>query len=150
MRTETKTKTQNIERKETRYHCEEEGCEYSTTSKQEAERHHAKKHLTFQKEYIDLDPDGDFRPEIDLVRINSEEEFNAYREHHQSGFKAEASWQGPGWYESWSTTEPCPRGCCTDEWSHLRPASETLTSLKETRARIDEAIAQMEKMEVTD
>ena len=145
----TETTTQQLEIKETRYVCEEEECGFTTADKRQAEEHPWRKHKTFKKVRIDLDPYGDLRTESTLVLLETQEEFEQYQkiQEYVRRFKAEP-WAGPGWYETWTKQVPCGHGCCTDTALFLRPASETVAALEKARQEIDDALETLGHMEV--
>lgn len=144
MKIETTTKV--TERAVTTYICEEEGCDFSTTNKNQAEKHTWKNHKKFEEVYFDLDPNEEVRTDINLVKFNSEEDFEAYKKYCQySDLNAKEPWEGPGWYETWTKYVPCPRGCCSDLQAYIQPAAETLYNLKKTQERLGAAIKKIEE-----
>lgn len=105
--------TELIEWKTTTYSCDVDGCDFTTENKTESDKHYGDKHAVKVSDFIG----NEF-----LLRFDSEEDFNAYCKAH--GIRDRfANWHDPGWYRSYSTDEPCGRGCCSDYCGHLDPAS---------------------------
>lgn len=145
----TETTTQHF--KTTRYVCEAEGCDFSTTDEREAEEHPWRKHKVFKKVRVDIDPDDELRTESTLVLFDTEEAFEHYQ--NLDGFVDRLyadPWEGPGWYETWSDSVPCGHGCCTKWALFIRPASKTVEALKKAREEIDHALEKLGQMEATD
>jgi len=145
----TETTTQNIELKETRYFCEEEGCAFSTTDERAAEQHPWRKHKPVKKVHLDLDPEDELRTETTLVFFGTEEAFEKYQELDHAERLYVDPWEGPGWYETWGDIVPCGRGCCTKTALFIRPAAKTLEALRRVRQEIDDALDQLGQMEVS-
>ena len=106
------TTSETVEWKTTTYSCEVEGCDFTTQSKSEAERHFGDQHATSGSDFIGNEW---------LLKFDSKENFDAYCKAHgiQDRF---AHWDEPGWYRSYTTEEPCGRGCCWNHEGHLDPA----------------------------
>lgn len=39
-------------------------------------------------------------------------------------------WEGPGYYAKFSYSQRCPRGCCYDDVTELKPITEHISDLK--------------------
>lgn len=142
MRTETTTK--NIEVQNTQYFCEEEGCAFVTYDKREAEEHPWREHKVFKKMPIDLEID--LQTQTTLVFLETEEDFEQYQKLKEKDRSEADPWAGPGWYDSWYDSVPCPRGCCYETAIFLRPATVTVAALKSLRGQIDKIIDDLQEL----
>lgn len=142
MKTETTTRKYET----TYYICEEDGCNFRTADKHEAERH-PWKHKSFEDVDLEFYFDTDDFPESSTLRLFlSQEDYQSYSQH--SGAERDRSdpWEGPGWYQTWIGRVPCGHGCCSVEALFTRPARKTLDKLRGMQFEINEALEQIEKL----
>lgn len=111
MHTETTTKTTEWET--TTYSCDQEGCDFTTEHKYDADSHYGSEHAIAEE--------GSAAGKT-FYRFDTKENFDAYVKAHDIPEKF-VNWHGEGWYRNYGSDERCPRGCCDDWTQHLDPAS---------------------------
>lgn len=144
-----KTETTTRQLQSTRYFCEEEGCRFVTTDERAAAEHPWRAHKSFERRYLDLDPRDELRTDTSFVFLKTEEDFEQFQrlDTSVSRFLGEP-WGGPGWYETWTDSVPCGRGCCHDTALFIRRASQTAGALRRVRQEVEEALEMLEGMGV--
>lgn len=90
--------------------CDE--CEFRDQEEEAVERHFAQKHAVRAK----LQVGGK-----NLYRFNSEADAEAWLKIESGNWHQvqDLKWTEPGWYTTETWSQPCPRGCCTDQCIRL-------------------------------
>lgn len=130
MQTHTTTKT--VEIHNTTYSCDQEGCDFTTGTKYEANNHYGEKHAIAEV--------GEAAGET-LYRFDTEEDFLAYCKAKGIGDR-HYHWSDPGWYRTFWKEDRRGCSCCYDTYEHLHPACwiafDWQKKIKSTREQLGE------------
>ena len=106
------TTSETIEWKTTIYSCDQEGCDFTTETKSDADQHYGKEHAIAEVGYASSET---------FYRFDSKENFDAYTKANDIGDR-HFHWDGMGWYRSFSKKDTRGCSCCYDDYQHLHPA----------------------------
>jgi hypothetical protein len=121
-----------VELPNTTYTCDQEGCDFTTITKYEADSHYGKKHSI-----AEVGEAGG----ATLYRFASKEDFDAYCKAQGIG-ERHFHWDEPGWYRTFWKEDRRGCSCCYDNYEHLHPACwiafDWQKKIKGTRERLAE------------
>ena len=130
------------------YACTADGCKAEFTTESEVVAHYWRRHHSFDCRSFDPFEDLEGRDDytITVIHFKTAAELDGYtRRVDYRVNKRICQWAGPGWYREDAGSEPCPSGCCTDDYLEIVPLD--IEPLRALRRELDQTINQLEELQ---